>query len=100
MEKVEDDLLLEKIVNPFTYNEIVHGTYYEPMPLILKGGLNRMARNHMHFALGTPGKTGVISGMRSSCEVVIEINMAKAMYGEHKIPFFKSGNDVILSPGL
>ena len=78
----------------------MHGTYYEPMPLILKGGLNKMARNHMHFALGTPGKAGVISGMRSSCQVVIEINMAKAILGEHKIPFYLSGNNVILSAGL
>ena len=66
-EKVETAELLEKIENPYVYDEIVHGTYYEPMPLIMKGGLNKMKRNHMHFALGTPGKTGVISGMRASC---------------------------------
>lgn len=26
--------------------------------------------------------------------------MAKAIYGSHKIPFFVSSNEVILSPGL
>ena len=98
--KVDTEELLDKIINPFVFNEVVHGTYYEPMPLIMKGGMNKMKRNHMHFALGTPGKAGVISGMRASCEIVIEINMAKAIYGEHKIPFYKSGNNVILSAGL
>ena len=38
--------------------------------------------------------------MRSSCEVVIEINMVKAIHGEHKIPFYISENKVILAEGL
>lgn len=37
-------------------------------------------------------KDGVISGMRNSCQIVIEVNMARAMYGPHKIPFFISSN--------
>lgn len=53
---------------------------------------------YLDMALGLPGKNGVISGMRSSCEVVVEVNMAKAMH-EGKIPFFVSENKVILSPG-
>ena len=64
---VENEELLEAITNPFTYNEVVHGTYYDPMPKIMEGGLNKMKRNHIHFALGTPGANGVISGMRASC---------------------------------
>ena len=64
-----------------------------------------MNRNHIHFALGMPGKKGVISGMRSSCEVVygkrsdstLEINIAKAMAAGY--PFFLSTNKVILCPG-
>lgn len=31
------------------------------------------------MALGLPGKKGVISGMRTSCEVVVEVNMVKAI---------------------
>jgi 2'-phosphotransferase len=50
------------------------------------------------MAIGLPGSKGVISGMRTSCEVVIEINMVKAMY-EGKLPFFISENSVILCPG-
>ena len=73
---MKDEDLLEEIKNPFTYNEVVHGTYYDVVELILKGGLNRMNRNHIRinytlinidFAIGKPGSNGVISGMRSSC---------------------------------
>lgn len=65
----------------------------------MKGGLNKMARNHVHLAIGLP-KDGVISGMRSSCQVVIELNMVKAIHGPHKIPFYISSNKVILTEGL
>ena len=67
MTDVKTEELLDFIKNPFQYSEVVHGTYFEPMPLIMKGGLNRMGRNHVHLAIGTPGKDGVISGMRTSC---------------------------------
>lgn len=65
----------------------------------MEKGLNRMGRNHMHLAIGLPGD-GVISGMRSSCQVVIEINMTRAMHGPHRIPFFISSNKVVLAEGL
>ena len=41
------------------------------------------------MALGLPGKKGVISGMRSSSEVVIEVNIARAKL-EANIPFYIS----------
>lgn len=50
------------------------------------------------FAPGMPNKSGVISGMRASCDIVIEINMVKAIY-HGQIPFYISANEVILSPG-
>ena len=93
MKDVESEQLLDKLTDAWKYPVVVHGTYREPMPLIMDGGLNRMTRKHLHMAVGMPGK-GVISGMRATCEVVIEINLAKAMYGPHKIDFFVSGNDV------
>ena len=49
------------------------------------------------MAVGLPGKNGVISGMRGSCEIVVEINLIKAV---QDIPFFISKNNVVLSPGL
>lgn len=51
------------------------------------------------MAIGMPGKKGVISGMRGSCEVVVEINIVKAIK-RGQIPFFISENKVILSPGI
>ena len=66
----------------------------------MEGGLNKMRRNHIHFAIGMPNDPGVISGMPVSSQIVIEVNMAKAMNGEHKIPFYTSNNSVILCEGL
>ena len=51
------------------------------------------------MALGMPGKKGVVSGMRGSCEVLVEVNMPRAIL-QGKVPFYISQNRVILSPGL
>ena len=59
-----------------------------------------MGRNHVHLAPGFPHKKEVISGMRTSCEVVIELNVVKAMHGAHKFNFFTSSNGVVLCEGL
>jgi 2'-phosphotransferase len=50
------------------------------------------------MGIGLPGKDGCISGMRSSCEVVVEVNINKAAISG-KIPIFISENSVILTPG-
>ena len=57
-----------------------------------------MNRNHIHFATGLLGEEGVISGMRYSCNVLIYIDLVKALEGG--IKFFKSENGVILTEGL
>ena len=61
-------------------------------------GLNRMGRNHIHMAQGLPEMEGVISGMRTNSEVVIQIDIDKAM-GDG-VPFFVSTDGVVLSPGV
>ena len=81
---------------PFYYAEVIHGTYYKAWEGIRNSGMKRFARNHMHFAKGYP-KGLVISGMRSNIEVVIEINVERAMLDG--IRFFRSQNDVILTSG-
>lgn len=50
------------------------------------------------MAVGLPGKNGVISGMRSSAEVVVEVNIAQAAV--EGVKFYVSKNRVILSPGI
>lgn len=64
----------------------------------MKLGLSKMSRTNVHMARNLPGADGVISGMRGSCEVVIDININQAIL-DSNLPFFISNNDVILSPG-
>ncbi|XP_062503092.1 tRNA 2'-phosphotransferase 1-like [Corticium candelabrum] len=91
------DLELIPLTKPKEVPIAVHGTYLRSWEMIRVQGLSRMKRNHIHLAPGEPGESGVISGMRSSCEVLIGIDTAKAL--EAGIKFFKSANNVILSPG-
>ena len=83
-------------VDQFPY--VVHGTTHKFWPLIKQTGLNRMARTHIHMAVGLPGENQVISGMRSSSHIVIRVDVAAAMRAG--IPFFVSANNVVLSPGV
>ena len=79
-------------------HDVIHGTFRKNWQLIIKsGGLNRMKRNHIHFAKGLPGDSGVISGMRQNTEVRIYIDVEKAI--EDGFEFFESTNGVILCPG-
>ena len=79
MKVIKDDELLTLIEFPWNFDTVVHGTYKEAWNIIKDKGLNRMAWNHIHFAIGYSMKDGVISGMRSSCDIFIEINMSKAI---------------------
>ncbi|PIK40032.1 putative tRNA 2'-phosphotransferase 1 [Apostichopus japonicus] len=60
-------------------------------------GLKKMNRTHIHFAQGEPGDGEVISGMRGSCQLMIYINLEKAL--SDGLSFFVSKNGVVLSPG-
>ena len=85
--------------NVLKFPLVLHGCSLEVWKLIdASAGLNRMGRNHIHMAQGLPEMEGVISGMRANAEVVIQIDIDKAM-GD-SIPFFVSANGVVLSPGV
>ncbi|PIA16786.1 hypothetical protein COEREDRAFT_80866, partial [Coemansia reversa NRRL 1564] len=77
---------------------IVHGTIKSKIPLIMKGGLSRMARTHIHFATGLPSDKAVISGMRTTADAFIYIDKVKAI--KDGIEFYLSENGVVLSEGL
>lgn len=99
---------------------VVHGTFHQVWPAILQsGGLRCMGRNHVHFATGPslesvlasqqqdqfpqsrPGRGDegqVISGMRTDAQVLIYIDLRKALAAG--CPFWRSENGVILSEGL
>ncbi|BFZ07242.1 hypothetical protein BsWGS_10281 [Bradybaena similaris] len=92
-----DDLELKPITEASDYPVVVHGTNDRAYRSIASQGLKTMGRNHIHFAAGEPGVSGVISGMRASCTVMIYLNLSKAL--QDGLKFFLSANGVILSPG-
>ncbi|KAL2810424.1 KptA family-domain-containing protein [Aspergillus granulosus] len=123
---VEAEALLERLTldDPDNLPEtVVHGTFHSVWPLILEsGGLRCMGRNHAHFATGpslvsvlegidklsSSGQVGdlkgketatqVISGMRGDAQVLIYIDLRRAL--EAGCPFWRSENGVILSEGM
>lgn len=76
---------------------LVHGTFWQHWPSIRLKGLSCRGRTHIHLATGLPGDPGVISGMRPNCQVAVFINGPLAL--ADGIPFFRSANGVILTPG-
>lgn len=74
----------------------VHGTSRKAWVSISAQGLSRMGRNHIHIAQGIPGD-GVISGMRNSAQVLIYIDVQKAL--DAGITFYLSENGVVLTEG-
>jgi 2'-phosphotransferase len=84
--------------NVFNFDSVVHGTQRNVLKLIMENGLCRMARNHIHMAVGLPGEDGVISGMRNGCDTVVEVNLAKTVLGS-EIPMWISTNHVVLTAG-
>lgn len=100
---------------------VVHGTFHGAWPKILdSGGLRCMNRTHIHFASGPPlssimpdgpsgpvatsafskGRSaeGVISGMRGDAQILIYIDLKRALAAG--CPFWISENGVILSEGM
>lgn len=102
----------------------VHGTFYGSWNAILRsGGLKRMGRNHVHFAEGPGlsevgldergekvsgdggqsggvGRKEVISGMRRDAQLLIYVDVKKAMEGEKDMEWWRSENGVILTEGV
>jgi 2'-phosphotransferase len=76
----------------------VHGTTLKAWKSIAKEGLSKMTRNHIHLAQGLAGPdSSVISGMRKSSQVLVYIDVKKALEGGLK--FVLSSNGVVLSSG-
>ena len=96
----DDELLTElKIEDADKYPVVVHGSFKKYDKLIQEsGGLSVMDRKHVHFAIGLPGETGVISGMRKKCDRFYYLDL-KALI-ESGVRCYISGNNVILSSGV
>ena len=88
---------MREITDPTEFPFIVHGTNEKAWNDIMNTGLNKMNRNHVHFAIGMPQEGEVISGARVNCTVFVEVNMPLAMSDGMK--FFVSENKVVLCAG-
>jgi 2'-phosphotransferase len=90
---VDPEKLLTRVTDPSLITPCIHGTTSRHLDSIMKHGLCRIKRQHIHCCSGEGAK----SGMRSNSDVLIYIDVRKAM--EH-CPFFLSENGVILTPGV
>ncbi|PAA56126.1 hypothetical protein BOX15_Mlig019540g1 [Macrostomum lignano] len=100
--KEVDGLDLQPITadNCHQFPVAVHGTYMRHWRSISAQGLSRMNRTHIHFAVsseagGSDG--GAISGLRQSADVLIFVDLPKALADGFK--FCVSRNSVILCEG-
>ena len=104
MRYVEDEQLLTPLdqADPLLPTVCVHGTYRRHVESILQQGLlaggGKSQRKHVHFAPFEPGDKEIVSGMRYDCDTAIYLDLRGALRAG--LPFFKSSNNVILSPGI
>ncbi|KAL7280321.1 hypothetical protein ACG7TL_005238 [Trametes sanguinea] len=73
-----------------------HGTTRKAWESIKEQGLSKMTRNHIHLAQGVAG-SGVVSGMRNSSQILIYVDVQKAI--DAGIKFCISANGVVLTEG-
>jgi len=90
--------LLTQIGDPSEILTCIHGTYKKFWSKIRDTGLNKMTRNHIHFTTSEVQNEESRSGFRKSCDLLIYIDTTKAM--SEGCIFFRSANNVILSPGF
>lgn len=91
------DLELTELTDTSSVACVVHGTYSRKLPTIMKQGLSRMNRNHVHFASSDPESDEVISGARRDCDVFIYVDLERALHDG--LRFYRSSNGVILCAG-
>lgn len=96
--KVETESLLKPILSAEEVPVCVHGTYKKYLESILLSGLKRMNRLHVHFSCGLPMEGEVISGMRRDVNVLIFLDVRKAL--EEGMKLYMSDNRVILTEGF
>lgn len=95
---VETERLLKPILSAKEVPICVHGTYKRFLQSILEEGLKRMKRLHVHFSCGLPMDGEVISGMRRDVNVLIFLDVGRAL--EDGMKLYISDNKVILTDGF
>ncbi|KAL3660505.1 tRNA 2'-phosphotransferase 1 [Phytophthora oleae] len=97
LQLVQDEELLTPLEDPSAIDKCVHGTYLKLWKSIYATGLSKMQRNHIHFTEKEVADDEVVSGMRSNCNLLLYIDFPMAV--RDGIKFYKSSNNVVLSPG-
>lgn len=94
----EDDFLRRITDVADLPDKLIHGTSISKLLLILQSGsIKRQNRNHIHLSPGVSGvDTTVVSGMRSSSNVHIYLNLNQELLDQ--LQLFKSLNNVYLTP--
>ncbi|XP_078162195.1 uncharacterized protein LOC144557492 isoform X1 [Carex rostrata] len=95
---VESEHLLKPIMSAEEMPVCVHGTYKRNLESILKSGLKRMERLHVHFSSGLPTDGEVISGMRRDINILIYLDVKRTL--EDGMKLYISDNKVILTEGF
>ncbi|XP_042445791.1 tRNA 2'-phosphotransferase 1-like [Zingiber officinale] len=95
---ISSESLLKLILSADQIPVCVHGTYRRNLESILQSGLKRMTRLHVHFSSGLPSDGEVISGMRRDVNVLIHLDVKKALQEGMKL--YISDNKVILTEGF
>ncbi|EGZ12352.1 hypothetical protein PHYSODRAFT_516787 [Phytophthora sojae] len=98
LQLVQDEELLTPLEAPDAIDKCVHGTYLKFWESIWSSGLSKMQRNHIHFAEREVMDDEVVSGMRSNCDLLLYVDFPMAV--KDGIKFYKSSNNVVLSPGV
>jgi len=89
-------LELQPVLSSTDIPMAVHGTTLQAWKSISTQGLSKMNRNHIHLAQGI-ARGSVISGMRNSSQILIYIDVERAISAG--IKFFLSTNGVVLTAG-
>lgn len=100
MRSVREEALLARltVADAPAHPVCVHGTSAGAWRAIRVDGIRRMTRNNVHFGRGVPGEDGVVSGFRASAQVLIYVDIARAL--QEGVEFFLSENGVLLTPGV
>ncbi|CAE7428923.1 Trpt1 [Symbiodinium sp. CCMP2456] len=76
---------------------LVHAVAGDSLPIILANGISRNGKPHMLFA--DSDEEPVLSlGFQDSCNILVYINMAKALFAG--IPFSRAPDGMVVSPGI
>merc|ERR1712079_618710 len=76
----------------------IHGTYLRYWDAIKETGLSKMNRHHIHMTTSEVQNEDARSGFRKSCDLLIFVDAERAM--ADGCLFYRSQNNVILSPGF